>query len=78
MPKLHRANVLSGLGWAGPFTRNAMLPKSPQSQRREGRVGCCTHKITGSRNFFLFIFLISVNDLSWRAQREYRGGYIGV
>lgn len=64
MPKLHRANVLSGLGWAGPFTRNAMLPKSPQSQRREGRVGCCTHKITDSRNFFYLFFIFNILMIS--------------
>lgn len=39
MPRLHGAKVLSGLGRAAAFTRDATVPRSPRPQRREGRVG---------------------------------------
>lgn len=68
MPKLHGAKVLSGLGRAGTFTRNAMLPRSPRPQRRESRVGLCLYKITDSRKGFW----ISAIDLSGRVGREFR------
>lgn len=56
MPKLHGANVLSGLGRAGPFTRNAMPSESPQPQRSESRVGHCLYKIVASE-YLTLIFL---------------------
>lgn len=34
MPKLHGAKVLSGLGRAGPFTRNAFAPKKPPATKK--------------------------------------------
>lgn len=72
VPKLHGANVLSGLGRAAAFTRNAILPRSPQPQRRESRVGQCLHKITDSRNGLW----ISAIDLSGRVEREFRNVFL--
>lgn len=73
MPKLHGAKVLSGLGRAGPFTRNAMLPRSPRPQRRESRVGRCLYKIADSRHGFW----VSAIDLSGRVGWELRSCFCG-
>ncbi|XP_045886283.1 enhancer of mRNA-decapping protein 3-like [Micropterus dolomieu] len=44
MPKLHGAKVLSGLGRAGPFTRNAFAPKKPPATKK-GKQGSSNSRV---------------------------------
>lgn len=62
MPKLHGAKVLSGLGRAGAFTRNAMLPRSPWQQTRECREGHCLYKITDCKSEYQSLMFLGEQD----------------